>query len=285
MDLNTIYNEDCLQTMKRFPNESIDLILTDPPYGYLKHKLDKPVDFYAISDEWKRILKKDGFVAMFGRGTQLYKWASYLDDIGFKFKEEIVWDKGVDSSPLHIFNRVHELILLYTKSKGIIRKTRIQYEDMTNNIQFAQDLKILNKNLSTQKPTVLKQYLEDGIIRYTNKKFARAKYAIHWCEYNAKDVGVNTAINIIEGKKAKSIISMPPIHFNKSHPTEKPVELLARLIRITSDEGAIVYDGFAGSGSTAVACLKTGRKYICSEIDDEYYTTAVKRLENEKTLF
>ena len=87
LELNKIYNEDCLLGMKKIDSESIDCILTDPPYLYLKNqKLDRPFDEQKFFSEAKRVLKKDGFIVLFGRGTSFYRWNCILADLGFNFK-------------------------------------------------------------------------------------------------------------------------------------------------------------------------------------------------------
>lgn len=106
-----LYNEDCLIGMKRIPDASVDCVLTDPPYLYLKNqKLDRSFDEQAFFAEVKRILKKDGFIVMFGRGTSFYRWNTILADLGFNFKEEIIWDKSYISSPLMAISRVSRYI-------------------------------------------------------------------------------------------------------------------------------------------------------------------------------
>lgn len=67
IELNKIYNEDCLEGMKRIDDKSVDAIVTDPPYKYLKHKLDRDWDEDVMFAEWNRILKDDGFIVIFGR--------------------------------------------------------------------------------------------------------------------------------------------------------------------------------------------------------------------------
>jgi site-specific DNA-methyltransferase (adenine-specific) len=70
-----------------------------------------------------------------------------------------------------------------------------------------------------------------------------------------------------------------PVHYGSVHPTQKPVRLAERLIALISDVGDTIYDPFMGSGSFGVACINTGRKYIGSEIDEGYFTTAVSRIQ------
>ncbi|MDR0754158.1 MAG: hypothetical protein LBF04_02095 [Prevotellaceae bacterium] len=108
---NTITQGDCLDLIKQIPDSSIDSIITDPPYLYLKNqKLDRPFDEQQFFGEAKRVLKKDGFIVLFGRGTSFYRWNTRLADLGFTFKEEIIWNKVYNSSPLMAMSRVHETL-------------------------------------------------------------------------------------------------------------------------------------------------------------------------------
>ena len=122
---------DCLKEIKNIPEACIDCICTDPPYLYLKNqKLDKPFDEDTLFSEWKRVLKKGGFVILFGRGTSFYRWNYKLSELGFEFKEEIIWNKGYCTSPLMPISRVHETISIYCNGKGKIIKNKIPYLEM-----------------------------------------------------------------------------------------------------------------------------------------------------------
>ena len=130
MELNKIYNEDCLIGIKRIHDNSVDCILTDPPYLYLKNqKLDRPFDEQALFSEFKRVLKPTGFVVMFGRGTSFYRWNTVLASLGFEFKEEIIWNKSYCSSPLMALSRVHETVSIHSR-KGVINKVKVPYLEM-----------------------------------------------------------------------------------------------------------------------------------------------------------
>ncbi|MDR2556276.1 MAG: site-specific DNA-methyltransferase, partial [Bacteroidales bacterium] len=131
IELNKIYNEDCLIGMQRIEDASIDVILTDPPYLYLKNqKLDRPFDERQFFSECKRTLKDSGFIVLFGRGTSFYRWNTILADLGFAFKEEIIWNKSYCSSPLMNISRVHETISIFTKKNGTINKAKVPYLEM-----------------------------------------------------------------------------------------------------------------------------------------------------------
>jgi site-specific DNA-methyltransferase (adenine-specific) len=126
-----LFNCDNLKLMTKMEDESVDVILTDPPYLYLKNqKLERPFDEQLFFSECKRVLTKDGFIVMFGRGTSFYRWNTILDDLGFNFKEEIVWNKSYNTSPLMALSRVHETVSIFTKGKGTINRVKVPYMEM-----------------------------------------------------------------------------------------------------------------------------------------------------------
>lgn len=80
------------------PDESVDVICIDPPYLYLKNqKLERKLMSNYSFQSAKDLLTKDGFIILFGRGESFYRWNTILADLGFNFKEEIVWDKNYNS--------------------------------------------------------------------------------------------------------------------------------------------------------------------------------------------
>lgn len=83
----------------------------------------------------------------------------------------------------------------------------------------------------------------------------------------------------IENRGTKNILRIPNIVGNKKHPTEKPQSLIGILITNSSNIDDVVLDPFCGSGSTGLACIETGRKFIGCEIDKQYYDIAVERIE------
>jgi site-specific DNA-methyltransferase (adenine-specific) len=89
---------------------------------------------------------------------------------------------------------------------------------------------------------------------------------------------LKTLQSINDGMREKSILEIKSGHYKLSHPTEKPARLAERIIALISDPGDTIYDPFMGSGSFGVACIKTGRKYIGSEIQSSYFETALERI-------
>ena len=126
-----LFNCDNSELMAKMEDESVDVILTDPPYLYLKNqKLERPFDEQLFFSECKRVLTKDGFIVMFGRGTSFYRWNTILDDLGFNFKEEIIWNKSYSTSPLMALSRIHETVSIFTKGRGTINRVKVPYLEM-----------------------------------------------------------------------------------------------------------------------------------------------------------
>ena len=278
-----IQNSDCLVGMKDIASESIDVILTDPPYKYLKNqKLEVDFNETEFFEQVKRVLKKDGFIVLFGRGTSFYRWNTMLADMGFNFKEEIIWDKRLISSPLTPISRKHETISMFTKGSGTINRVKIPYieaykYDSDKIIEAINRIKSTFGNRDTFEQ--LKNY-------YKNKE--RIYNTPYKQEYGTTMPGkiattnrtVQFGISLEEGVSEKSIISEAVEHYNHIHPTQKPVRLLERLLALVSKEGDLVCDTFSGSYSTAVACINTNRNFIGYEIDAEYFDAGKKRVES-----
>lgn len=380
MQEDVIYNCDCIEGMKDLPDESIDCVLTDPPYLYLKNqKLDRQFDEKAFFEQVKRVLKPNAFVILFGRGTSFYRWNTMLADLGFTFKEEIVWNKGYCTSPLMNLSRVHETVSMHTKGNGTVKKCKIPYLEMKgNDIQSVlQDIKRMSVLINNPKSLkAVKDFLannqvpldgaqndlrvcvenyrdtsdswhsnnlsissnitkedrcvsvmrsmscgcnektiirtdfnkneNNGITGASSVKCEKCVNVMQSVEFGMKEksiirtdredcdtftkYGVNSdkrkigdrCTNVMQsieyGLNEKSVIKETPDHYKAIHPTQKPTRLLERLMNLVCDSGALVLDPFSGSGSTAVACMNTGRHYIGYEIDKEYYDASMKRI-------
>lgn len=282
MDKVNLILGDCLKLMKDIPDKSIDAIVTDPPYLYLNHKLDKPFDEDAVFEEWNRILKDDGFIVIFGRGESFYRWNTKLIGLGFEFKEEIIWVKNRVSNVFGPVGRNHETVSLLTK-KGGVRPVKIPYVEHRAKELNGAELALENlKRIVSELKNPIKG---KAIIDYLEK-------SIFTCnEQNAKGIassremkpstGLSVVKSVSEGLRIRSAIKIKTDN-RKSHPTEKPVRLMEHLINLVSDEGSLVLDSFLGSGSTAIACLNTNRKFIGYEIDEEYFDIATKRIEEHE---
>lgn len=284
IELNKIYNEDCLEGMKCIPDNSVDCILTDPPYLYLKNqKLDRPFDEQAFFSECKRVLKKDGFIVLFGRGTSFYRWNCILADMGFTFKEEIVWDKSYTTSPLMKVHRTHETVSLHTKGKGTINKVAIPYlEQKQYDINsIITDIKRLCSCFKSSKNLkAVEDYLTKKI--KTIDSTQQPKYVSVSSVINITNRCTAVIKSIEDGMNEKTIIKEVLRRRQSIHPTQKPVRLLERLLNLVCNEGCTVLDPFSGSASTAIACINSKRNYIGFEIDKEYYNLSIDRIKNHK---
>lgn len=284
MELNKIYNQDCLEGIRQIPDNSINVIMTDPPYLYLNHKLDRPFDENELFKEWDRVLKEDGFIVIFGRGESFHRWNYMLNQMGWKFKEEIIWNKRCISNPLNPLARVHETISVLSK-KGSLKKHKVPYTTMRKYDidRIASDVKKLKGALKNHKAfDELLEFLETG---KENMKAITVKNTITVSPtMKSIDKRVSVLKSITVGMNERSIISVGR-DGRKSliHPTQKPVELIERLLMCVSKENDTVLDCFVGSGSTPIACINQNLNYIGFEIDKEYYELAKERIDNHCT--
>lgn len=279
VELNKIYNEDCLEGMKRISDGSIDCILTDPPYLYLKNqKLDRPFDEQTFFTECKRVLKKDGFIVLFGRGTSFYRWNCILADMGFTFKEEIVWDKINTTSPLLPLSRKHETISVHCFGNKFVKRCKICYDEICkhDDPKIISDAKRIVSYLRNNNMDDIKKEIDNGLM-YNRKRTHKTHVSAQngFCSCN---IAISCINSIKKGCNERDIISIFRDHYSAIHPTQKPVRLLERLLNLVCDEGCTVLDPFSGSASTAVACINTNRNYIGFEIDKEYYDLSMKRI-------
>ena len=204
-----LHNQDCLEGLKNIPDESIDVICTDPPYLYLKNqKLEREFDEQLFFEECKRILTKNGFIVLFGRGTSFYRWNTILDNLGFTFKEEIIWDKSYCTSPLMNLSRVHETISIFAKGKGSINKVKVPYIEMKkHNIDsMKNDIKRLMTTFSNAKSMrAVLEFLENN---YAKKDLKKAHKHIVSQSEKVKNIDrcVSVMQSIEHGFNEKSII-------------------------------------------------------------------------------
>lgn len=215
-----LYNEDNKDLMARLPNESIDVICIDPPYLYLKNqKLERPFDEKLFFSECKRLLTKDGFIVMFGRGESFYRWNTILADLKFTFKEEIIWNKAHCTSPLMKISRVHETITIFTKGKGTINKVKVPYLEMKSHdldsiITDIKRLKTTFKN--TKSLNAILAFLENNNVRndFASQKKMDNKSALRNGKCNEGDRCVTVVNAISNGLNEKSIIRTDRVDCN-----------------------------------------------------------------------
>ena len=203
-----LYNSDNLEIMGKIPDESIDIICIDPPYLYLKNqKLEREFDEQLFFSECKRLLTKDGFIVMFGRGESFYRCNTILADLKFTFKEEIIWNKSHCTSPLMRLSRVHETISIFTKGKGTINKVKVPYLEMKSHdldavITDVKRIRVILKN--TKSLDAVLSYLENNQ-RDTSDSWEANKLSIS--STITKEERQETAMRSVnDGLNEKSII-------------------------------------------------------------------------------
>ena len=243
LPLNQVIHGDCLEVMPSIPDKSIDMILCDLPYGTTACKWDTAIPFEPLWKEYKRLIKDNGAVVLFGSEP----FSSYLRMSNItNYKYDLVWDK-VQGSSFALANkqplRKHENIILF--SYGVIN----YYPQM----------------VLKEKPLDDRNWKGDG--NGENARFGskvKTKY-IRTHSYPGSIIRVNST-----SKECN-----PP---QKIHPTQKPVALFEYLIKTYTNEGETVLDNCIGSGTTAIACINTGRNFIGIEKEREYVDIARKRI-------
>lgn len=278
-----IHHIDCLEFMRGMVErgDRVNAIITDPPYLYLNHKLDRKFnerEFFGLASN---LTDK---IVFFGRGDSFYKWNLLCAEFGFEFKEEIVWDKKQLSNPMGNIGRIHETISIRMKKRNTLKRVKSDYIDYVRNLGDLE--KVFNdfkRVVGARKSKPLQNFIRTGEKFFTKRK---TKHCIT-CSSKTRDIDrvVKTITTIEEGIITHSIIRQVREHRSMEHPTQKPINLLRKLVLLISDKGDTIFDPFMGSGSTGVASLIEGRKFVGCEIDDEYFQIAKRRVEEtDKTL-
>ena len=243
----SIKQGDCLELMKEIPDKSIDMILCDLPYQETGNKWDKFVNLEQLFNEYRRIIKDDGCIAL--NGT--FKFGTHLMNIAPDlYKYEWVWEKdnGTNAPNVNLQPfRVHEYIFIFGKGR-VTNGNRIPmkyYPQKTEGKPYKQKSGRMSENWKGGLNNIITDN-KDGLRHpKTIQKFNR-------------DRGY--------------------------HPTQKPVALLEYLIKTYTNENDLVLDNCMGSGSTGVACVNTNRRFIGIELSEEYYNIAVRRINEAKQI-
>lgn len=234
---------DCLELMKEIPDESVDMILCDLPYKETGNKWDKGIDLDSLFEQYRRIIKEDGCIALNGTfkfGVQLYNTAPDL------YKYEWIWEKdnGTNAPNVNLQPfRIHEFVFIFGKGR------------VTNG-----------------KRTPMKYFPQKTEGKPYKQKSGRISE--NW-KGGLKNIVTNNESGLRHPKTIQK--------FNRDrgfHPTQKPVEMLKYFIQTYTNEGDLVLDNCMGSGSTGVACKQLNRSFIGYELDKKYYEIAKNRIEN-----
>ena len=251
MERNKLFHGDCLQLMREIPSHSVDLILADPPYGTLNKsnpdaQWDKEVSLPSLWNQYKRIIKSNGAILLFGQGV----FAAKLIMSNPKwYKLDFVWDKVRKSNFLNCKKmpmRQHEQVLVFYDKPPTYNPQMVRCEPHQRNHSRGR----------------------------LDKEQANTCYG----KYG------KTETVISDFKYPGTIVKFPKGHGKEDwlHGTAKPVNLLRWLIRTYSNEGDLVLDNFAGSGSTLIAAIEEKRDWIGMELSDKYFEICQKRISDRQ---
>lgn len=255
LETNKIYHANCFELFSSIADSSIDMILTDPPYSTTKLKFDtdSSIDFDLLFSEFKRMLKPNGWVFMFGTLQMFASTVPY-----FKEKFTYIWLKNnfilSSRSAVHPYKKHEYLFAL------------VNYDVKPSKLTFHRD------ELRTygHKPYSM-------VKRKRSDWYSKAIGAGQTETPAIKDRTYREGTSILEFKSNNSLSDKDKLN----HPTAKPVDLLTTVIKGFSNERDLILDPFSGSGSTALACQANNRRYIGIELDKDYYAESVNKLKEK----
>jgi DNA modification methylase len=233
---------DCLELMNDIPDGSIDMVLCDLPYGTTACKWDTVIPFEPLWAHYKRIIKKNGAIVLFG--SQPFTSALVMSNPKW-FKHVWIWEKSRSGSAIsakYCPVKIHEDVLVFAKA------TMAYYPIMETGMPYSRKSKYKNEN---------------------NHAFGISKNV----ETNNQGTRYPKTIRFEKQNWSKQ---------QQLHPTQKPVALLEYLIKTYTNEGETVLDNCMGSGSTGIACINTGRHFIGIENDLVYFEVAKCRIEKHQ---
>ena len=239
-----LYNGDCLELMKNIPDGSVDLVLTDPPYGTTACKWDSVIPFEPMWEQLNRIIKPNGAICLFG--SEPFSSALRMSNIK-NFKYDWIWEKTKASGHLNakiMPLKAHETISVFLKEKCFY---------------YPQGLHPVSK---IQKKKDTKTTIGNGYSSYGKNN-----------KTTVQSVGGYPRSVLKFSKPSKSL-----------HPTQKPIALLEYLIKTYTNEGETVLDFTMGSGSCGVASVNTNRNFIGIELDKGYFDIAEKRIKEAQNI-
>ena len=254
MEIDNIYNMDCLEGMKQIPDGTIDAVICDLPYGVLNKqnehvKWDCPIPFEPLWEQYLRITKEHAPIVLFGQGMFTAQTMMSQPDL---WRYNWVWDKG----------RVSDF---FNANKRPLKCT--------------EDIMVFCKHEPIYHPQMI-------VGTKHERRNSRSKYheATNRCFGGIKDNGTRTSDEYFP----RRLIHIQNYVEKNLHPTQKPVDLLRYLVLTYTNEGDTVLDNCMGSGTTAIACIKERRHFIGFELSKEYFDKAVRRIKAEQaqlTLF
>jgi site-specific DNA-methyltransferase (adenine-specific) len=243
--LNRIFNEDCLVGMDRIPDNSVDAIICDLPYGTTACKWDSVIPFDKLWQQYKRVRKDNAAIILFGSEP----FSSYLRMSNIKeFRYDWIWIKERGTG----FARANKQPMRSNEIISVFYQYQPYYDGKGEKL-----------DKPYRKPLPI--YKSDSD-RVTSKNLINGERVYVEYKYKHKD----------------NILTFARDRKEHYHPTQKPVDLIRYLIRTYTNEGDIILDNCMGSGTTAIAAMREKRNYIGFELDSDYFETCIRRIEEEK---
>ena len=253
-----IYNDDCIHKMKELAEEGVkvDMVLTDLPYGTTTCKWDSIIPFEDIWDSIHLVSNDHTPILLFGTEP----FSSHLRLSNEKeYRYDWIWHKNTSGS------------------FAAAKKMPMKYHEIIS--VFYQKLPTYNPQFQEYSDSMKKRFKQ-------GEKVNRDKQLNHSTNSIQRGLSLEpTPFDFQRGKYPESVQYFKAVgnaNNNRLHPTQKPTELLEYFIKTYTNEGNIVLDFTMGSGSTGVACMNTGRKFIGIELEKEYFDIAKKRLKSRQ---
>lgn len=245
MTVQVIHGE-AVEVLQGMAAESVDCVVTDPPYGETNLKWDRWVKNWPAA--CGRVLKRTGSMWVFGSTRMFFDHAAEF--AGWRLSHDIVWQKHNGSSFQNDrFRRVHEMALHFYRDDAA-------WADVYKNPQFT----------------------NDATARTVRKKGRPAQWhgATGDTVYRSEDGGPRLMTSVIEVRSE---------HGRAEHPTQKPIGIMQPLLAYACEPGGTVLDCFAGSGTTGLCAKRAGQNAILIEVDADNVALIHRRLENDAPLF
>ena len=235
------YNGDCLEVMKEIPDGVIDMILCDLPYGTTACKWDVVLPFDKLWEQYNRLIKKGGAIALFG--SEPFSTNLRYSNLS-NYNYDWYWNKG--------------------KAGNFVQAKRMP-------LKIIECVSIFSTGGKMPNYYPIETIRDKPITRGVSSEMGQKR------NLEAAIPSRNKHAETYFTKKPDTLIKFGCVR-KTVHPTQKPVELFEYLIKTYTNERALVLDNCAGSGTTAVACENTGRRWVCIEKDETYYAKACERL-------
>lgn len=277
---------DCLDLIDNIEDQSVDIVLTDPPYGishlnsdWNKEKIDKAIQradlvkslpstmrfnpshskelgefLFKVAEKLYPKLKSGSFCLVFSQPRSVHRVAVAFEDCGFEFRDQLLWDYGFGQG------KAQSMDNFIAKATYLEESEKSALIEKLKGYKTAQLTPTYESILLFQKPkkgTLVQNYLEQGVGLVDFRNGSRSTRFIH---------------------KKPSADQRAIANY---HPTLKPLSLMVDLLKVFSKENDLVLDCFMGSGTTGVACLSNNRRFIGIELNDEYFQVAEDRIYND----